>query len=153
MVRLVHARVCVLETRSPVCVLNCMHSLDVARGRGGEGAQDLSPSLLLLSSFFVNPFLPPRHFFSPSLASSSLLPLAYFLASTTGASTFSLSLSLSIASSASGVRVNLFLATRNDSLVTRCVRVSSTLRLDGEEEGADVEDKTRDKSAVEARKG
>lgn len=128
-----------------------MHSLDVARGRGGEGAQDLSPSLLLLSSFFVNPFLPPRHFFSPSLASSSLLPLAYFLASTTGASTFSLS--LSIASSASGVRVNLFLATRNDSLVTRCVRVSSTLRLDGEEEGADVEDKTRDKSAVEARKG
>lgn len=148
MVRLVHARVCVLETRSPVCVLNCMHSLDVARGRGGEGeGKDLSLSLLLLSSFFVNPFPPSSLFLFPeSSSSSSLPPLAYFLASTTGASppSPSLSLSLSIASSASGVRVNLFLATRNDSLVTRCVRVSSTLRLDGEEEGAGVEeDKTR----------
>ena len=136
---------CVLETRSPVCVLNCMHSLDVARGRGGEGeGKDLSPSLLLLSSFFVNPFPPSSPFLFPeSSSSSSLPPLAYFLASTTGASPPSPSLSPSLSLD------RFFCLWCPRELVLghskrRCVRVSSTLRLDGEEEGAGVEeDKTR----------
>lgn len=55
MVRLVHARVCVLETRSPVCVLNCMRSLD-ARG---------NRSLCIVpSSSLANPFLLPSSPFS-----------------------------------------------------------------------------------------